>query len=645
MKKRSRKRIGKNRNRFKVILYLIIAVSVIFIAKRFFFSSSIDNAEPISYADFIQLIEDDLVKNIVIIDSNTAEFTVKSSELYYDKSSNVIKCISVDDLKNVTIDQNWTQVPSTTILSATILDTTIFEEFVHDRILSGQEIQIEVQESSDTLFDLLMVILFLSMILSVVFPIFMTLKKQYNITFIDSLNSKNNKYLERPHKSNVRASDIAGMQEEKTEVFEIADFLISPEKYRALGAKLPKGVLLTGAPGTGKTLIAKAIAGEANVNFIPISGSEFDEKYVGVGASRVRELFSSAKKNAPCIIFIDEIDAVGGKRSEDGSDSSGRNQTLDQLLIEMDGFNSSSQIIVIGATNRPQALDKALLRPGRFDRTISIKLPDVKDREEILILHSKNKPFFDNVNLRQLAYNTPGYSGAELENLLNEAAILAARKGQKAIFNEDIYEAQKKITVGLQKKNRVVSENERRITAYHEAGHTVVSLFTKTQSSIKEVSIIPQGDAGGYTWREIVEDRSFLSKTEIKERLQVLLAGRVAEKLVIGDISTGASNDIEMATKLAREMISKYGMDEKIGCINLYGENHDDSEFLGSEILNLINKRIVEILQEEENNAKKILTTNITFLNAVAESLLKNETLTGEDLKELYKVYQEDLDS
>ena len=378
-------------------------------------------------------------------------------------------------------------------------------------------------------------------------------------------------------------ADVAGADEEKEELREIVEFLKNPNKYNSLGARIPKGVLLVGPPGTGKTLLARAVAGEAGVPFFSISGSDFVEMFVGVGASRVRDLFDKAKKNHPCIIFIDEIDAVGRQRGAGlGGGHDEREQTLNQLLVEMDGFGANEGVIMIAATNRPDILDPALMRPGRFDRQVMVGYPDIKGREEILRVHAKGKPLAPDVVLSTIAKSTAGFTGADLENLLNEAALLAARKNHRAITMEEIEEATIKVVVGTEKKSRVMSEKEKKLTAYHEAGHAIATYYCKTQDPVHQISIIPRGMAGGYTMHLPTEDRSYKSRDEMREELVVLLGGRVAEALVLDDISTGASNDIERATKIARAMVTKYGMSEKLGPIT-YGSD-DSNPFLGKEM-------------------------------------------------------------
>ncbi len=439
-------------------------------------------------------------------------------------------------------------------------------------------------------------------------------------------------------------ADVAGAEEEKEEMSEIVDFMKNPRKYQELGAKIPRGVLLLGPPGTGKTLLAKAVAGEANVPFFSISGSDFVEMFVGVGASRVRDLFDQAKKHTPSIIFIDEIDAVGRQRGTGlGGGHDEREQTLNQLLVEMDGFTDNQGVIVIAATNRRDILDPALLRPGRFDRQITVGYPDIKGREAILRVHTKNKKLAPDISLATIAKGTAGFTGADLANLVNEAALLAARNNRKAITQPDIEEATIKVVAGPEKKSKVVSEDEKRLTAFHEAGHAVCTFHCKTQDPVHQVSIIPRGMAGGYTMSLPEHDRSFRSKTQMEEGIIVLLGGRVAEKIVLDEISTGASNDIERATDLARSMVTRYGFSEKLGPI-VYG--HDNSEvFLGRDysqgrnysenVAAEIDGEIRELIDTSYENAKQILLNHRDQLDKVAHYLMEHEKIDGEDFYKL----------
>lgn len=439
-------------------------------------------------------------------------------------------------------------------------------------------------------------------------------------------------------------ADVAGAEEEKEEMSEIVDFMKNPRKYQELGAKIPRGVLLLGPPGTGKTLLAKAVAGEANVPFFSISGSDFVEMFVGVGASRVRDLFDQAKKHTPSIIFIDEIDAVGRQRGTGlGGGHDEREQTLNQLLVEMDGFTDNQGVIVIAATNRRDILDPALLRPGRFDRQITVGYPDIKGREAILRVHTKNKKLAPDISLATIAKGTAGFTGADLANLVNEAALLAAKNNRKAITQPDIEEATIKVVAGPEKKSKVVSEEEKRLTAFHEAGHAVCTFHCKTQDPVHQVSIIPRGMAGGYTMSLPEHDRSFRSKTQMEEEIIVLLGGRVAEKIVLDEISTGASNDIERATDLARSMITRYGFSEKLGPI-VYG--HDNSEvFLGRDysqgrnysenVAAEIDGEIRELIDTSYENAKQILLSHRDQLDKVAHYLMEHEKIDGDDFIKL----------
>ena len=435
--------------------------------------------------------------------------------------------------------------------------------------------------------------------------------------------------------------DVAGADEEKEELAEVVEFLKAPEKYNKLGARIPKGVLLVGPPGTGKTLLARAVAGEAGVPFFSISGSDFVEMFVGVGASRVRDLFDQAKKNSPCIIFIDEIDAVGRQRGAGlGGGNDEREQTLNQLLVEMDGFGANEGVILIAATNRPDVLDPALMRPGRFDRQVVVSYPDVNGREAILRVHARKKPLAPDVNLKTIAKTTAGFTGADLENLLNEAALLAARKDKKAITMDEIKEATVKVVVGAEKKTKVMSEKEKKLTAYHEAGHAILFDKLETQDPVHEISIIPTGMAGGYTMPLPSEDKSYNSRRGMYEDIVVSLGGRVAEELIMDDISTGASNDIEKATKTARAMVTKYGMTKELGCV-CYGTDNN-SVFLGRDMGSRtqdyseataakIDQLVLDMVNKAYGDATKILSDNMDKLHDIAKYLIKHEKMGSED--------------
>ncbi len=438
-------------------------------------------------------------------------------------------------------------------------------------------------------------------------------------------------------KPDVRFDDVAGLDEEKGELIEIVDFLKKPQMYLDMGAKIPKGILLYGKPGTGKTLIAKAIAGEAGVPFISMSGSEFIEMFAGLGASRVRKLFDKAKKIAPCIIFIDEIDAIGSRRTSNSGSETENNQTLNQLLVEMDGFETNETIIVLAATNRPEMLDKALLRPGRFDRQITVPAPDLNGREAILKLHSANKKIADDVDFKSIAGDTAGFTGAELANVLNEAAIIATRNNHDAITNMDIENAVKKITVGLEKTNRVISDKDKKLTAYHEAGHAVVSKFLPTQTEVKEVSIIPRGLAGGYTMYKTTEDKFYVSKTELLEKMVALMGGRAAEKIALNEISTGASNDIEVATGIAKDMLTVYGMDDKLGPISLKVDDPYEIQIFGEKVIDEVGNQIQILIDNAYRTAQEILSANMDILDKVAKELLEKEKITSEEFEKFFE--------
>ena len=446
-------------------------------------------------------------------------------------------------------------------------------------------------------------------------------------------------------KNKITFDDVAGVDEEKEELEEIVEFLKNPKKYTDMGARIPKGVLLVGQPGTGKTLLAKAVAGQAGVPFFIISGSDFVEMFVGVGASRVRDLFEQAKRNAPCIIFIDEIDTVGRQRGAGlGGGHDEREQTLNQLLVEMDGFSANEGVIVLAATNRPDVLDKALLRAGRFDRQIVVGAPDVKAREQILEVHSKKKRLADDVDLRIIAKNTSGFAGADLENVLNEAALLAARRNKTEIGMQEIEDAMVKVTMGPEKKTKVRSDHEKKLVAYHEAGHAVVSKFLPTQDPVHEISIVPRGMAGGYTMYRPTEDKSFMSKTAMEEQIISLLGGRVAEALILNDISTGASNDIERASQIARSMVTVYGMSSRLGAI-MYGQGQGEV-FLGRDLAQtknyseetaaIIDEEVKAIIDRAYNTAREILSANIDKLHIVAGILLEKEKIDGEEFDRVF---------
>lgn len=602
----------------RILILGILFVLIFALVKGIISNKDKITDQQISYTEFLQLIDNDTIDTIEMQDGSTiviATDTEKPDIRYKSK------------------------VPNMEVLT----------EYVQGKILEGSKISLTVketeQDAGSVISNIFSFILLLWPLIMIIF-LFQSFKRFRNNMKNSPMNSESfasvfgggEKHFEKATKSNVTFKDIRGLDEEIHEVAEIVDFIKNPEKYRALGAKVPKGVLLDGAPGTGKTLLAKAIAGEADISFIATSGSSFVEKYVGVGASRVRSLFEEARKNAPCIIFIDEIDAVGAKR-DDGGGYSEHNQTLEQLLAEMDGFTERTNIVVIAATNRLSSLDPALIRPGRFDRKITVHLPDRKGREEILKLHGANKPFDETVRFDKVAYNTAGFSGASLENLLNEAALVAARKSKKTISDEDINEAMMKIQVGLKKSGRVISEKERRLTAVHESGHALVSLFLETQANLKEVCIIPRGSAGGYTLHDTVEDKNYISKTELRERLTCLLGGKAAESVVLGDISTGPSNDLKVATETAREMIIYYGMDDEIGPISFAGASSTELGIFGTDTMSVIGNKIAEMVKKAENEAKDLITKHRVLLDSLVDMLLEKETVSGEEIEAMYKAY------
>jgi cell division protease FtsH len=508
-------------------------------------------------------------------------------------------------------------------------NTEAFIELVQEKVAEGNEIEL-IQKNKNVLAQIPTMIISLLPTIIMVALFVMIFKMQ-------GLGEKGQVYEETERKTKVRFKDVAGLDEEKEELIEIVDFLKKPEKFTKMGAKIPRGVLLYGKPGTGKTLIAKAIAGEADVPFISMSGSEFIEMFAGLGASRVRKLFEKARKLSPCIVFIDEIDAIGARRTSNSGAETENNQTLNQLLVEMDGFSSEETIIVLAATNRPEMLDQALLRPGRFDRQITIPTPDLKGRLEILKIHSENKKISDNVNLESIAEDTAGFTGAELANILNEAAIIATKNQHEEIENDDIEEAVKKVTVGLEKHSRVYSDKDKKLTAYHEAGHAVVSKYLPTQTDVKEVSIIPRGVAGGYTMYKSDEDKYYISRTEMQEKLIALLGGRAAEKLVLDDISTGASNDIEVATKIAREMVTKYGMSDNLGPIDFQGKEQNDMLIFGENIGDKIGAEVKALIDTAYSDAQRLLIAHRDKLDMIAKMLLQKEKINEQEFKRIFE--------
>ena len=519
-----------------------------------------------------------------------------------------------------------------------------FMTYIHNDLVSNE---IVLEEKSQSIFITILSLLspFGILIIFLIFWFFI-MNNQQGGNKTMSFGKSKARMMTQADRNKITFEDVAGVDEEKEELQEIVEFLKSPKKFTDMGARIPKGVLLVGQPGTGKTLLAKAVAGEAGVPFFIISGSDFVEMFVGVGASRVRDLFEQAKRNAPCIIFIDEIDAVGRQRGAGlGGGHDEREQTLNQLLVEMDGFGTNEGVIVLAATNRPDVLDKALLRPGRFDRQIVVSQPDVKAREQILEVHARKKKIADDVDLKTIAKNTSGFSGADLENVLNEAALLAARRNKKEIAMQEIEDAMVKVTMGPEKKTRVRSEKENRLVAFHEAGHAVVSRFLPTQDAVHQISIVPRGMAGGYTMYRPTEDKSFMSKSEMEETIISMLGGRAAEQLVLNDISTGASNDIERATKIARDMVTKYGMSERLGTI-MFGSGQEEV-FLGrdwtqtknysEETAGIIDEEVKKIIDKAYESALYILSQNRDKLEIVANILLEKEKIDGEEFAAIFE--------
>ena len=584
-----------------------------------------------------------LITMILIFFSVTLLLDKGSSEMEY---STLVAQISEDNVESIELASE-TNVAYVKLRDSkeekvvNLTDKTELTKLINEKILEGSDIKYKADATSSilTFLDYLTpIIIVILAVLCWVFIMQTTGGGKGAMSF-----TKNRARLSNPDdKNKVTFKDVAGLPEEREELQEVVEFLKYPKKFIDMGARIPKGILLVGQPGTGKTLLAKAVAGEAGVPFFSISGSDFVEMYVGVGASRVRDLFAEAKAKAPCIVFIDEIDAVGRQRGAGlGGGHDEREQTLNQLLVEMDGFGTNSGVIVLAATNRPDILDPALQRPGRFDRQIVVPAPDVKAREEILALYAKKKKLSGEIDLGVLAKNTAGFTGADLENMLNEAALLAARKDQNSITMENLEDAMVKVLMGPEKKSKVISEKDKKLVAYHEGGHAVVSRFLAHAEPVHQVSIIPRGMAGGYTMYKNTEDKSFMSKSEMEDKIVSLLGGRVAEALVLDDISTGASNDIERASKIARSMVMKYGMSEKLGTIT-FG-NDQEEVFLGRDINNIknysdeiaavIDVEVKKIIDTGYNRAKKILEQNIDKLHNVAAVLLAKEKIEADEFE------------
>ncbi len=591
----------KSNNKKYIITALIVILAIagiIYGVMQYMDYSKKKEEKSLAYTELITKIKDDTVEKVEMKTNST---TVK------------VKIKDEEEEKEVIVPEN-----------------EAFIEYIQEQVKEGKHIELIQKEENIFLTIGEKLLSFLPTIMLIVLLIL--------IIQMQGLGEKGKVYDATTQKTRTTFKDIAGLDEEKQEMIEIVDFLKKPKKFQEMGAKIPRGVLLCGNPGTGKTLIAKAIAGEANVPFISMSGSEFIEMFAGLGASRVRKLFEKARKIAPCIVFIDEIDAIGSRRSTSNGAESENNQTLNQLLVEMDGFDTEEAIIVLAATNRPEMLDKALLRPGRFDRQITIGLPDLNGREEILKIHSEGKKLDESVNLRSIAEDTAGFTGAELANILNEAAIIATINGKNAIDNEDIESAVKKVTVGLEKHSRVVSDKDKKLTAFHEAGHAIVSRYLETQKDIKEVSIIPRGIAGGYTMYKTNEDKFYISKQEMQEKLIALLGGRAAEKIALDDISTGASNDIEVATKIATDMVTIYGMSDIVGPISINIEKDPyQMELLGDKFEDAIGAEIKLLIDNAYYQAKKIISEHMDKLNLVANTLIKKEVISEKEFESFFE--------
>jgi len=591
-----------------------------------------------------------LILGVIFLTLVSAAFNNPDTKMNYSELISKIKAgevsaitISADrETLEVTLNSAITDPKASNVKEVTIPSLDSFMSQIEREVLEGQ---IEITQKEESILISILSI-FSPFIILIVFLLFWVLLMNPNQNGNKSISFGKSKarMVTAGDKNKVTFKDVAGVDEEKEELEEIVEFLKSPKKFTDMGARIPKGVLLVGQPGTGKTLLAKAVAGEAGVPFFIISGSDFVEMFVGVGASRVRDLFEQAKRNSPCIVFIDEIDAVGRQRGAGlGGGHDEREQTLNQLLVEMDGFAPNEGVIVLAATNRPDVLDKALLRAGRFDRQIVVGAPDVKAREQILEVHARKKRLGEDVDLGLVAKNTSGFAGADLENVLNEAALLTARRNKPEIGMQEIEEAMVKVTMGPEKKSRVINEREKKLVAFHEAGHAVVSRFLPTQDDVHQISIVPRGMAGGYTMYRPSEDKSFMSKTEMEENIVSLLGGRVAEELVLGDISTGASNDIERASKIARAMVTKYGMSKVLGTIS-FGSGNEEV-FLGRDLAQakdyseqtsgLIDAEVKKIIDDGYKKAVEILNQNMDKLHSVAEVLMEKEKIDGDEFAEI----------
>lgn len=637
-----------------LLLYLGIPILIILAAAMILSSRQ---GEPPKTSELVQYFVDDKVDSYTInYGTGAIEITLKEGEKAYDDSTSSIGSSASSNTESTTdpTDSTKASSDSTSILNSKKSNQVVvkgqladIQRFIDDikpyQASADEAMTYNYVRASDNslLLDLIPTVILVVIFIAAWVFIMKRMGgaglggKEMNFGKAKIKNTND-------EKRKTTFDDVAGADEEKEELKEVVEFLKNPEKFNKLGARIPKGVLLVGPPGTGKTLLARAVAGEAGVPFFSISGSDFVEMFVGVGASRVRDLFDQAKKNSPCIIFIDEIDAVGRQRGAGlGGGNDEREQTLNQLLVEMDGFGVNEGVILIAATNRPDVLDPALLRPGRFDRQVVVSYPDVNGREAILKVHARKKPLAPDVKLKTIAKTTAGFTGADLENLLNEAALLAARANKKAITMKEIEEATIKVVVGAEKKTKIMSDKEKKLTAYHEAGHAILFDKLETQDPVHEISIIPRGMAGGYTMPLPTEDKSYNSRNEMLEDIVVALGGRVAEALILDDISTGASNDIEKATKTARSMVTKYGMTKELGCVN-YGSDNN-SVFLGRDMGRTqdyseataakIDELVLKIVNDCYERAVKILSDNIDKLHEIAAYLIKHEKMGSEDFE------------
>ena len=642
----------KNDNKIKNILFgILITIGILLIIFILILNLKQNKKDDktLSYTDLIKQVASRNVDKVEMTVGSTSLKVILKNKI--DENGQIIEQ-NEEEKKNENINENKSESKSTgsdiykqllnyvfgkeevvdeaLVKKAIIPNVQNFIELIQAEALNGNEIEL-IQHKPNFIASLP------SYIISFL-PTFIMLALFIALFKMQGLGDKGEIYDETERKTKTKFSDVAGLDEEKQEMVELVQFLKEPKKFIEMGAKIPKGVLLYGKPGTGKTLIAKAIAGEAGVPFISMSGSEFIEMFAGLGASRVRKLFEKARKMAPCIVFIDEIDAIGSRRTNGSGAESENNQTLNQLLVEMDGFKTEETIIILAATNRPEMLDKALLRPGRFDRQITIPAPDKKGRAEILRIHSKGKKLAEDIDLESIAEDTAGFTGAELANILNEAAIIATKSEHNKIEKDDIEEAVKKVTVGLEKKERVISDKDKKLTAYHEAGHAIVSWYLPTQKKVKEISIIPRGMAGGYTMYKTDEDKSYISKTEMEEKLIALLGGRAAEKIALDDISTGASNDIEVATQIAKDMIVKYGMNDIIGPISLKNENGEyPLDMFGKDMGDRIGVEVKKLIDTAYSDAQTILREHMDKLDAVAQELLRSEKINEEKFKTFFE--------